>query len=116
MNATHLTLWEKIEQFPIDDGTATLPFSTRLAKEQRWTKKFTLRAILEYKRFIFLCCVLDKGASPSKIVDEVWHLHLTYTRSYWEAFCRDTLGKELHHIPSSGGSWLIENSLSSTRL
>jgi len=104
MNATHLTLWEKIEQFPIDDGTATLPFSTRLAKEQRWTKKFTLRAILEYKRFIFLCCVLDKGASPSKIVDEVWHLHLTYTRSYWEAFCRDTLGKELHHIPSSGGN------------
>ncbi|WP_143708829.1 hypothetical protein [[Flexibacter] sp. ATCC 35208] len=94
----------KIEQFPIDDGPATLPFSTRLAKEQRWTKKFTQRAILEYKRFILLCCVLDEGASPSKIVDEVWHLHLTYTRSYREAFCRCTLGKELHHIPSSGGN------------
>ncbi|WP_343671515.1 hypothetical protein [Chitinophaga sp.] len=103
MNATQLTLWEKIEQFPIDDGAATLPFSARLAKEQCWTAKFTQRAILEYKRFIFLCCVLDNGASPSKIVDEVWHLHLTYTRSYWEAFCRDTLGTDLHHIPSTGG-------------
>lgn len=103
MNATQLTLWDKIERFPIDDGTATIPFSARLAKEQRWTKKFTESAILEYKRFIFLCCVLDKGASPSKTVDEVWHLHLTYTRSYWENFCRDTLGQELHHIPSQGG-------------
>jgi len=103
MNATQLTLWEKIKQFPIDDGAATLPFSARLAKEQRWTTKFTQRAILEYKRFIFLCCVLDKGASPSGIVDEVWHLHLTYTRSYWEDFCRNTLGRDLHHIPSTGG-------------
>ncbi|SFW64603.1 glycine-rich domain-containing protein [Chitinophaga sancti] len=103
MNATQLTLWEKIEQFPIDDGAATIPFSARLAKEQRWTNRFTQRAIQEYKRFVFLCCVLDKGASPSRIVDEVWHLHLTYTRSYWEDFCRDTLGRELHHIPSTGG-------------
>lgn len=63
MIATHLTLWGKIEQFPIDDGAAAIPFSARLAKEQHRTSKFTQRAILEYKGFVFLCCVLDKGAS-----------------------------------------------------
>lgn len=104
MNANNLTLWEKIERFPIDDDTAVLPFSAKLAKEQNWTVHFTQRAILEYKRFIFLCCVLDNGASPSTIVDEVWHLHLTYTRSYWNDFCKNTLGKDLHHIPSKGGN------------
>lgn len=103
MNAKQLTLWERILSFQIDDGKASLPFSTRLATEQKWSADFTQRAILEYKRFIFLCCVLEKGASPSKIVDEVWHLHLTYTHSYWNDFCKNTLGQELHHIPSSGG-------------
>ena len=42
--------------------------------------------------------------SPSAIVDSVWHLHLTYTADYWGKFCKETLQRELHHYPSSGGN------------
>ncbi|MDO6431712.1 hypothetical protein Q4E93_14000 [Flavitalea sp. BT771] len=99
----HLPLWDKIQSFPIDDGTAVVPFSAKLAATQKWSIEFTHRAIEEYRKFILLCCISEKGASPSRTVDEVWHLHLTYTQSYWKDLCRDTLGKDIHHHPSSGG-------------
>jgi len=99
----HRPLWDKIQSFPIDDGKAVVPFSSKLATAQKWSIEFTQKAIEEYRKFILLCCISEKGASPSQTVDEVWHLHLTYTQSYWKDFCRDTLGKDIHHHPSSGG-------------
>jgi hypothetical protein len=41
--------------------------------------------------------------TPSDAVDQAWHLHLCYTRSYWQDLCRDTLGFPLHHGPTKGG-------------
>ena len=41
--------------------------------------------------------------TPSEEVDEVWHLHLCYTRSYWDRMCGVILGKPLHHGPTEGG-------------
>jgi uncharacterized protein (TIGR04222 family) len=99
----HLLLWNKIQGFEFDDPNATITFSKKLADQQRWSASYTQRVIEEYRRFIFLCCISPNGASPSKAVDEVWHLHLTYTQSYWIAFCRNTLGKDIHHHPSGGG-------------
>jgi len=103
----HTLLWAKIQQFQFDDPTVTLPFSAKLAANQQWSPSFTQQAIEEYRKFLFLCCVLENGAAPSKTVDEVWHLHLTYTRNYWTDLCRDTLEKEIHHYPSGGGA--VEN-------
>lgn len=100
---THETLWKKVQRFELDDGAASVKFSDKLARENNWSTEFTGRAINEYKRFIFLCCISPTGASPSPIVDEVWHLHLTYTQNYWKAFCQETLEKEIHHHPSKGG-------------
>jgi hypothetical protein len=37
-------------------------------------------------------------------VDQVWHLHLVYTRSYWQDFCPNVLRRELHHGPTLGGA------------
>lgn len=93
-------LWQKIDTFPLDDPA----FTQKLAKENNWTAHFTARTIREYKRFIYLCCILPKGASPPPVVDEVWHLHILYTVNYWEEFCDKTLGRKLHHHPSKGGS------------
>ncbi len=103
----NMELWKKIECFQIDEPNAAFPFSKKLAKENNWTGVFTNNAIAEYKKFIYLCCISSTGASPSLIVDEVWHLHLTYTQNYWEDFCRKTLQKQIHHNPSKGGT--IEN-------
>ena len=100
----HRALWNKIRDFQIDDPFASIQFSDKLAHKNNWSKEFTRRAIEEYKRFIFLCCISPSGASPSEIVDEVWHLHLTYTHQYWKEFCGKVLGKEIHHFPSKGGT------------
>jgi uncharacterized protein (TIGR04222 family) len=40
---------------------------------------------------------------PSEQVDAAWHMHLTYTRSYWKRFCGDVLARPLHHDPTAGG-------------
>jgi hypothetical protein len=96
-------LWQKIAAFPIDDPGASFPFSRRLARERNWDYDFGLQAIEEYRKFIFLCCISPHGASPSKVIDEVWHLHLLYTKNYWEDFCRQTLNRNIHHHPSAGG-------------
>ncbi|MBB4806901.1 hypothetical protein HNP38_002197 [Chryseobacterium defluvii] len=96
-------LWQRIVNFSIDKPDAAFPFSRKLAKEENWTLDFTKKAIEEYKKFVYLCCILPNGASPSETVDKVWHMHLIYTQNYWEEFCPDILKRKLHHHPSSGG-------------
>jgi hypothetical protein len=96
-------LWTRIRDFAIDDPSAFVRYSDKLAHSNGWSKDYTARVIEEYRKFIFLCCILPNGASPSKPIDEAWHLHLTYTHNYWKEFCAGILGKEMHHFPSKGG-------------
>ncbi|PQA94685.1 hypothetical protein B0A69_09535 [Chryseobacterium shigense] len=98
------TLWNRIQSFSLDASDADFPFSKKLAKEERWTLDFAQKAIQEYKKFVYLCCILPNGASPSETVDKVWHMHLIYTQNYWEEFCPKVLKRSLHHHPSKGGS------------
>jgi hypothetical protein len=102
MTNTQADLWKRIEAFPIDQPNASRPFSLRLAEKNQWSSAFTREAILEYKKFLYLCTVEKSPMTPSKLVDEVWHFHLTYTRSYWIYLCQDTLGKSIHHEPADG--------------
>ncbi|MDV7696684.1 hypothetical protein N6B72_07115 [Chryseobacterium soli] len=96
-------LWNRIRHFSLDEPDVDFPFSKKLAKEEMWSLDFTQKAITEYKRFIYLCCIMPNGASPSETVDKVWHMHLVYTQNYWEEFCPDILQRKLHHHPSKGG-------------
>lgn len=100
-------LWNKVKQFELDDPTDSMTFSERLARENGWTIEYTLRTIEEYKKFIFLLCVSTHPLTPSDQVDQVWHLHLIYTQSYWTDFCQNTIGRPIHHGPTKGGG--IEN-------
>jgi len=97
-------VWKKLQAFELDAPDSSLTFSMRLARENAWSKAYTQRAIEEYKRFLFMCCVSDHPVSPSHVVDEVWHFHLTYTKSYWIDLCQNTLGKSIHHTPTKGGN------------
>lgn len=96
-------LWEKIQNFNFDDPNSSYPFSKKLSSENNWSTPFTQKAIAEYRKFIYLCCISPNGASPSETVDKVWHLHLTYTKNYWEDFCGSVLQQQIHHHPSKGG-------------
>ncbi|MET3876372.1 hypothetical protein [Chitinophaga sp. OAE865] len=103
INYRENALWIRIENYAIDDANAAIPFSKKLAQTENWTGDFTKDAILEYKRFVYLCCISGNGASPSVIVDKVWHMHLLYTTEYWKNFCPNILQRELHHFPNVGG-------------
>ncbi len=93
-------LWKKIKEFEIDEPSSALTFTERLARENGWTIEFTLRAIEEYKKFMFLICIAEHPLTPSDQIDQVWHLHLLYTQSYWNDFCKNTLNKTIHHGPT----------------
>ena len=97
-------LWSRIESFPLDDPSSGLRFSERLARENGWSAAFTESVLKEYRKFIYLCASSGHAVTPSDAVDQAWHLHLCYTRSYWQDLCKDTLGFRLHHGPTKGGS------------
>jgi hypothetical protein len=96
-------LWEKIRHFELDAPAVAFSFTDRLARENGWPLDYALRAGLEYKKFMFLLCVAPHPLTPSDQVDQVWHLHLIHTRSYWIDFCQNTLGQPMHHGPTQGG-------------
>ena len=96
-------LWQKIQSFTFSKPDIGLTFEQRLERENHWTPEYTIRVIGEYKRFLYLLALSDSEITPSDAVDQAWHLHLTYTRSYWKALCKDCLGFELHHDPTAGG-------------
>ena len=60
--------------------------------------------VAEYKRFMALAVLAGHPVTPSEEIDQAWHLHMVYTKSYWHGFCRDILGKEIHHSPTTGGA------------
>ena len=96
-------LWSKLEAFELDDPSSEFNFSQRLARDNNWTIEFSKSVIKEYKRFLYLCCVDYGEVTPSDAVDQAWHLHLTYTKSYWIDLCGDTLKRQVHHNPTQGG-------------
>jgi uncharacterized protein (TIGR04222 family) len=103
MNSSELALYQRLQHFDLDCPDAKFSFSQRLAREQNWSPLYTQRVLNEYKKFTFLAVVADHPVTPSQQVDQAWHLHLTYTRSYWQEFCPQILGQPLHHEPTNGG-------------
>ena len=93
----------RILALELDAEGAQLPFTARLAREQGWMLVFAGRVVEEYKRFVALAMLAGHPVTPSEQVDQAWHLHMVYTKSYWQDMCRDILGRDLHHQPTLGG-------------
>lgn len=94
-------LWERLQTYAFD-GAGSAPYSVKLARAEGWSPGYTARVIEEYRRFIYLTQVSPQQATPSQAVDAAWHMHLTFTRDYWENLCPNILGKPLHHQPCAG--------------
>jgi hypothetical protein len=95
-------LWHRIEAHSFEPDTR-LPFTARLARDHSWHLDEARAAVDAYRRFCFLACVSSTPVTPSEAVDEVWHLHLTYSRDYWDVWCGQVLRTPLHHDPTPGG-------------
>ncbi len=104
MSAVASDLWQRLAAYEIGPAHASLTFAQRLARENRWSHAFSDRVICEYKRFCYLAVTAGQEMTLSDAVDQTWHLHLTYTRDYWERFCPEVLGTPLHHGPTQGGA------------
>jgi uncharacterized protein (TIGR04222 family) len=100
--APDTALWQRLVALDLD-GPAALSFSRRLARDNGWPQPFAQRVVLEYKKFVYLAATCGHPVTPSDEVDQAWHLHLVYTRSYWDELCGQVLGFALHHGPTRGG-------------
>ena len=103
MDTKNRELYQRIADFNIDDPDVKLPFTARLARENDWDLKYARRVVEEYGKFMFLAVAAGHPVTPSEQIDQAWHLHLVYTRSYWGDFCGKILGQPVHHGPTKGG-------------
>jgi hypothetical protein len=96
-------LLASIEALAIDPPGARVTFVDRLAAENGWRRAYAADVLREYRRFLYLAATTG-SMTPSDAVDQAWHLHLSYTRSYWDDLCGAILGQPLHHGPTQGGA------------
>lgn len=97
-------VYRRIQSYALDDPSQEMGFVWHLMRLTSWSRECCLRAVEEYKKFVFLAAVADHSVVPSDQVDQVWHLHLLDSQAYWEDFCPNVLGLKLHHRPARGGS------------
>ncbi len=90
--------WGKIRERFSGIDASTLAFADKIARKHQWKKQFCVKAIDEYKKFIFLAVVSDFNVTPSKYIDVVWHEHLLFTKAYRD-FCTEIIEYNLDHYP-----------------
>jgi len=104
MSAVTSELWQRLAGYEIGPARAVLSFTRRLARDNGWSEAFAARVVTEYKRFCYLAVTTGQEVTPSDAVDQAWHLHLAYTRDYWNRFCPEALGTPLHHGPTTAST------------
>lgn len=97
-------IWHALETMRIEPDGAALTFTARLARENRWSMAHADAVMREYRRFLYLAATSASAVTPSDDVDRAWHLHLAYSRHYWDELCARVLMRPLHHGPTGGGA------------
>jgi hypothetical protein len=96
-------LWQQLAKLEITPPNLSLTFEARLAREQAWSLDRSFAVVEEYRKFLFLLLTCSHPVTPSEEVDAAWHLHLLYTRSYYDDLCQRIAGFIIHHQPTAGG-------------
>ncbi|PKV13344.1 TIGR04222 domain-containing membrane protein [Xanthomonas prunicola] len=96
-------LWQRLQSYRFGQNEAAFAaFLRRVAKQVQCSTAQAQELVEEYRRFCFLACTDTHDVTPSPLVDQVWHVHLTDTREYWQQFCPQVLQTTLHHQPGRG--------------
>ncbi len=91
-------LYDRVTEVFGGNDASTKAFAGKIAKKLGWKTGFALHAIDEYKKFVYLGIVSDFAVTPPKVIDQVWHEHLLFTRGYRD-FCRVVLKRDFDHNP-----------------
>lgn len=91
-------LWQQITSAFGGPDAFSKAFAAKIARKHGWNNAFALKAVSEYKKFVYLGVVSNFHVTPSKIIDVVWHEHLLFTRAYRE-FCNEVIGYQFDHHP-----------------
>lgn len=91
-------LWQHIAANFGGPHASSKAFAAKIARKHGWRKGFALKALGEYKKFIYLGITSDFQVTPSKVIDIVWHEHLLFTKGYRQ-FCADVIEYEFDHYP-----------------
>ena len=67
-------LYQRICAYELDDPSDEFGFLAHVMRANGWSRLFALRAIEEYRKFVFLALVAHHQVTPSDQVDQVWHL------------------------------------------
>ena len=93
---THL--WDEIAAKFGGQSPFTKAFADKLSRKLNWEKKFALKAIWEYKKFVYMGVISDFSVTPSKVIDQVWHEHLLFSSGY-RKFCKEIIQYDFDHNP-----------------
>jgi hypothetical protein len=91
-------LWQKVTAAFGGPDAFSKAFAAKIARKHGWSNKFALKAISEYKKFVYLGVVSDFHVTPSKIIDVVWHEHILFTSAYRQ-FCNEVICYQFDHHP-----------------
>jgi len=71
---------------------------TRIEKNCGLDTEQAFSGLMEVLRFLDLVFIHDQSLTPSKLVDDVWHEFILFTRLYEEC-CFDRYDRYIHHNP-----------------
>ncbi len=93
-----INLWQKVTAAFGGPDAFSKAFAAKIARKHGWSDKFALKAISEYKKFVYLGVVSDFHVTPSKIIDVIWHEHILFTSAYRQ-FCDEVICYQFDHHP-----------------
>lgn len=79
-------------------GASTMSFEARLEKEHDLTTDSARRLVVEYRRYLYLKAVHGGVLTPSKRVDQAWHLHMETPGLDWDRYCEARFGMRIEHF------------------
>lgn len=78
-------------------ASQTMSFQERLSSKHDLTAESAVRLEEEYRRFLYLKAIDGGTLTPSKHIDQAWHLHIETAEGEWTRFCHEVLKRQLDY-------------------
>jgi hypothetical protein len=91
-------MWNKITEMFGGVDASTKAFADKISRKHNCSTSYAIKAVNEYKKFLYLAVISDFHVTPSQAIDKVWHEHILFTQAYG-IFCKDIIEYNLNHHP-----------------